>query len=297
MPCSLSTRNEVEDLGDEEAELALLARRLAPAAGAFARELDPHAEARPHVVRLRVLQDQRELGEVLDDRDDGATELRGQDHRLDVAVVLEAVADDEPLGLALGERHHGEQFGLGAHLEAEAELAAVAVDFLDHQPLLVHLDREHRAVAALVFVLGDRGGERVAQPRQPVAQDVREAHDDGRGQVARGQAGDDLVQVDLATLRPVGTHDGVPCGIDAEVAVAPGIDAVQVERVLDAPGAGVASLAFRVFHCFGRSTCSRRSGRKKEARTIVTAGADVKRNLGEGAEGQEGQEGQEGEEG
>ena len=110
--------------------------------------------------------------------------------------------------------------------------------------------------------------------------------------VARGQAGDDLVQVDLPALGPVGTHDGVALGIDAEVAVAPGIDAVEVERVLDVPGAGVASLAFGVFHCLGRSTCVRCSGRKKEARTIVRSGGYVNRNLRE-QEGPEGPEGQE----
>ena len=41
---------ELEDLGDEQAELGLLARRVAPAARALAGELDAHAEARAHAV-------------------------------------------------------------------------------------------------------------------------------------------------------------------------------------------------------------------------------------------------------
>ena len=257
---------QLEDLGDEQPELALLAGRFAPAAGAFARELDAHAHARPDAVLVRVLEDQLQLAEVLDHRDDRAAELGREDHRLDVAVVLEAVADDQPLGFAFGERHHGQQLRLRADLEAEAEIAAIAVDFLDDQPLLVDLDREHRAVAALVFVLGDGRGEGVAQARQAVAQDVREAHDDGRREVARREPGDDLVQVDLTAVRPVRPHHGMPRGIDAEVTVAPGVDAVQVEGVLDAPGAE-ARLACGVFHCVGRSTRGRReAGKKRGAR-------------------------------
>jgi hypothetical protein len=141
--------------------------------------------------------------EVLDHRDDLAAELGREDHRLDVAVVLEAVADDHPLRLALGHRHHREQLGLGADLEAEAELAPVAVDLLDHQPLLVDLDRVDGRVAAAVVVLGDRARERVVQALQAVAQDVREAHDDRRREVACLEPADHLVQVDLVLVRLV----------------------------------------------------------------------------------------------
>jgi hypothetical protein len=58
---------------------------IAPAARAFARELDAHADARAHAVASRVLEDEFEFGEVLDHRDDGAAELGGEDHGLDVA--------------------------------------------------------------------------------------------------------------------------------------------------------------------------------------------------------------------
>ena len=93
---SRRTSTRFEDLGDEQAELGLVAGGVAPLARAFARELHAHADARPHVVVLGVLEDRRQLAEVLDHRDDGAAELGGEDHRFDVAVVLEAVADDEP---------------------------------------------------------------------------------------------------------------------------------------------------------------------------------------------------------
>jgi hypothetical protein len=64
----------------------------------LARELDAHADARPHAVLFACLRISAELGEVLDHRDDGAAELGGEDHGLDVAVVLEAVADDQAVG-------------------------------------------------------------------------------------------------------------------------------------------------------------------------------------------------------
>ena len=89
--------HRLEDLGDEQAELGFVAGRVAPLARAFAREFHAHADARPHVVFLGDAQDGRQLAEVLDHRDDGAAELGGDDHRFEVAVVLEAVADDEPL--------------------------------------------------------------------------------------------------------------------------------------------------------------------------------------------------------
>ena len=83
----LERAEQLEDLGDEQAELAFLARGFAPAAGAFAGELHAHAEAWAHVVLLRVLQDQAQFAEILDDGNDRAAELGREDHRLDVAVV------------------------------------------------------------------------------------------------------------------------------------------------------------------------------------------------------------------
>ncbi len=148
---------------DEQAELRLGAGRVAPASGALAGELDAHADPRPHVVALGVLEDQVELVELLDHRNDRPAELAGEDHALDVVVVLEAVADDQPRARIVGHRQHRQQLRLGAHLEAEAVVAAVSIDLLDHRALLVDLDRVDRQIPALVVVLGHRRGERVAQ--------------------------------------------------------------------------------------------------------------------------------------
>ena len=96
-------------------------------------------------------EDQPELGVFLDDRDDVAPDLLGEHRHLDELGVLEAVADDRRV--VVGQRHDGEQLGLGAGLEAEAVLAAEVEHFLDDLPLLVHLDRVDADVAALVLVL------------------------------------------------------------------------------------------------------------------------------------------------
>ncbi len=227
--------DQLEDLADEQPELRFLAGRVAPAPGAFARQLDAHADARAHLVLVRVAQHQLELVEILDDRNDGAAELGREDHGLDIAVVLEAVADDHAIRRAFGHRHDRQQLGLGAGLQAEVVFGAVAVHLFDHEPLLVHLDREHRAVAVLVVVLGDGLRERLVQTRQAVMQDVGEAHDDRRGEIARLESFDDFEQIDVALGRAVGPHYDVPGLVDAEVRFAPRSDLVQVERVLAVP--------------------------------------------------------------
>ena len=66
-------------------------------------------------------------------------DLAGQHGHLDELVVLEAVADDRRLA-AVGEGEDGEQFGLGAGFEAEAEGLAEVEDLLDDVALLVDLD-------------------------------------------------------------------------------------------------------------------------------------------------------------
>ena len=136
--------------------------------------------------------------EIFNDGDDGAAELGGDDHRLDVAIVLESVAHDQAVRRILGERHDREQLGFRAHLKAEAEFLAVAIDFLDHQALLIDLDREHRRVTIAVFVLGDGAAEGVRQMTQTVCEDVGEADDHRRVQIARLESLHDFIEIDLA---------------------------------------------------------------------------------------------------
>jgi hypothetical protein len=122
-------------------------------------------------------------------------------------------------------------------LEAEAEFLAVAEHFLDHQALLVHLDREHRGVAVAVVVLRDRARKGCMQVAQAMCQDVRETDDQRRGQVTVAQALDHFQQVDFVRRRGVRPHHDVPGRVDREVARAPGRDVVELGRVVAAPAA------------------------------------------------------------
>ena len=194
----LQQRVQIEDLADEQAEFGFLAGRFAPASGALAGQLHAHADFRPHAVGCGVLQYQMYFLEVLHHRNDGAAELGREDHRLDVAVVLEAVAYDDAVRRILGNRHDRQQFRLGADLQTEAEFLAVSVHLFDHQALLVDLDRKHRRIAVPVVVLGDRGAEGIGDVAQSVRQDVGEANHHRRVQVARLQSLHHLVQIDLA---------------------------------------------------------------------------------------------------
>ena len=83
-----------EDLGDGEPELRAIAARALPAPAAARGELHPHAYLRPDANLLGVLQNQPELGVLLDDGDHVAPDLLGQHRHLDELGVLEAVADD-----------------------------------------------------------------------------------------------------------------------------------------------------------------------------------------------------------
>ena len=59
--------------------------------------------------------------------------------------------------VAVGEGQDGQQFGLGAGLQAEVVGLAEIQDFLDDMPLLIDLDGVDAAVHALVAVFGDGG--------------------------------------------------------------------------------------------------------------------------------------------
>ena len=135
-----------EQVAPREAELRAVAARGLPVAGALGGEARADADPRPHPHLLRDLVDQRQLRGLLDHQDHVPAELRGEERRLDVLLVLVAVADDERL-LVLQHRHHGEQLGLRARLEAEVIGAAVLDQPLDEIAVLVDLDRIDAAVA------------------------------------------------------------------------------------------------------------------------------------------------------
>ena len=86
--------------------------------------------------------------------------------------------------------------GLQPGLEAEVVRPAEVEHFLDHLPLLVHLDRIDAEVLAVVRVLRDRRLERVVDVAEPLPQDVAEADQDRQLDAAQLQVVDQLLQVD-----------------------------------------------------------------------------------------------------
>ncbi len=241
---------QLENLGDEQAELGLFTRGGAPTARTLTEQLYPDADARPHLVGVGVLEDEAELFKVLHHGNDGATEFGRERDRLDVAVVLEAIADDQPVGRVLRHRHHGEQLRLGADLQPETELLPVAVDLLHHEPLLVHLDREHGNVAVLVVVLRDGLCERPVYVLEAMRKDVGETDDHRSRQVTRLETFDHLEEVDDVRALCVGTHDDVARVVHGEVALPPCVHIVEVERVLDPPRLSGVELAVAVAGAF-----------------------------------------------
>ena len=143
-----------------------------------------------------MLQDQIELGVLLDDRNDVAADLLGVHRHLDVLVVLEAVADDRRV--VVGDRQHRQQFRLRAGFQSELVGLAVLEDLFDHLALLVHLDRKHAAVVALVAVLLDRVFERAVNLAETVLQNLAEANQNRRIDAAQDELVDQLFEIDAA---------------------------------------------------------------------------------------------------
>jgi hypothetical protein len=186
--------------------------------------------------RSATLVDLLELRRLLDHQHHRAAELRRQERGLDVLLVLVAVADDQRL-VVLVDRHDGEELGLAARLEAVVERAAELDDLLDHGPVLVDLDRVDAAVLALVVVLLDRAVERAADQLDPRPQHVGEAQQDRQLDAAAVELVDQLAHVDLAVAGAARRDDQVALLADVEVAAAPALDAVGLQRLRAGPAA------------------------------------------------------------
>ena len=232
---ALEVVEHLDHLGEREAELGLHARAVTPAARARGRQVHAHADLGTDLILVGVLHDEPQLGEVLDHGDDRAAELGGERDELDVAVFLEAVADDQALGRIAGEAHHRKQLGLGADLETEAVLLAVLADFLDHAALLVDLDRVDRVVLALVAVLLDRGVEGLVEVLEPAMEQIAEVQQHRRAQATLAQALHDLEEIDLTARRARRAHEhGAGLG-HLEEALAPTTEVVDIGGVVDGP--------------------------------------------------------------
>ena len=85
--------------------------------------------------------------------------------------VLVAVANDQAAHLVL-QRQSGEQFRLAADFQAEVERLARVENFLHHFAQLVHLDRKHAAIFALIIKFRDGIAKGQVDGLDAVAQNV-----------------------------------------------------------------------------------------------------------------------------
>src|ERR1043166_825314 len=173
--------------------------------------------------------------QLLDDHDDLLPQLGAKESDTDKVGVLVTVANNEAAKLAL-QREAGEQFRFAAYLQAEVKDLARVQDLFHDLAELVHLDREHAAVSALVIELGDGVAEGHVDGLDAVAQDVLKANQDRELQSAHPGLFDHIGQIhSRAGVAQRFGHDAAGF-IDVEVFGPPAMNVVQVAGVLDAPG-------------------------------------------------------------
>jgi hypothetical protein len=174
------------------------------------------------------------LRELLDDEDHALAELAADERQADVVVVLVAVADDHA-ARARVHRQGDHELGLGAGLQAVVVVLAGLHDLVDHLPQLVHLDREHPPVLALVALLLDGLDEDLVQLDHPVAQEVLEA-DHQRGLEPHPEGLVDHVEDAYAAPVGQGLDVDEALRVDGEVAGAPALEPVELLGFCCRPG-------------------------------------------------------------
>ena len=161
---------------------------------------------------------------------------QGEAHEL---FVLVAVADDEVVG-RLRNAENCLELRLAATLQSHTVRLAKLEDLFDDVPLLIHLDRVHRRIAARIRELGSRLVEARRQGLDAGAKNVREAQQHRHRNALLLEIHGDVVQIDLV-LRAllVRLYDDVAARIDVEKAATPALDIIEGARGVDAPGCGL----------------------------------------------------------
>ena len=134
-------------------------------------------------------------------------------------------------------RERGDELGLGAGFETIMIALSELGDLLDDLALLVDLDRIDAAVFATVFGFLDGLAERFVDLRDAGVQQVAETEENRKVGAAVAEAVDDFEERDLGLGFVVFKADGDVAGlVDAEEAVAPGLDAVEFGGFFGRPG-------------------------------------------------------------
>ena len=132
-----------------ETELRAGTAAVYPFSGAFVLELGAETDAGLDIELSGDVEQERELLKAVNHDEDVAAEARSKKGRLDILFVLEAVTDEQGLGVVeKGEGH--EQLGLGAGFEAKAGFGSHFDHRFHEVALLVHLNGVNTLVLALV---------------------------------------------------------------------------------------------------------------------------------------------------
>ncbi|MNQ86855.1 hypothetical protein D3C85_1020590 [compost metagenome] len=230
------TLDHREDLRGGEAELGLLAAGVGPLGRGQGRQAHAQAHLRRDLELGGDVDDELDLGFLLDDDEDVVAELLPHQRQADELAVLVAVADD---GAALRrQRQHGQQLGLGAGFQADGDVLG-GDDVLHHRLLLVDLDRVQGGVDILVFEALDIGVEGTGQLAHALLQDVREAHQQRQAEAGLAQVFDLLEEIDGRALRAARTDFDATGLVDREKAGTPVANAIDTAAVGHGPAAAI----------------------------------------------------------
>jgi hypothetical protein len=118
---------------------------------------------------------------------------------------------------------------------------------------LVDLDGKDAAVLPLEFEFGDGLAEGSINGLHSVAEDVLEAYQERKTQVASAGFADDVGEVDRSAGFPEGAGDDVAFGVDVEVMGAPTVDIVVASGRLDIPRRGLRGIVSHRTFPMGRT--------------------------------------------
>jgi hypothetical protein len=203
-----------------------------PLAAAHRVELEAQAQQGLHFQFLGHLEDERELGHLLDGDQHVAPGLAGQQGHPDERFVLVAVAGDQGFRVQIhGQGDH--ELGLGARFQAVAVLVAGFADLVDDLLHLVAFDRVDPLVGPLVFVFPDGLVEGLVQLGDPRGEDLRKPDHQRRVGALPAQLLDNFEHIAAEVLIPGRVHFQMPFAVHSKEAITPFLDAVHRNGVLD----------------------------------------------------------------
>mmetsp|Transcript_39402 Transcript_39402/g.66160 ORF Transcript_39402/g.66160 Transcript_39402/m.66160 type:complete len:257 (+) Transcript_39402:1652-2422(+) len=197
-------------------------------------DAQPGRDAHP----LAHLEDKGKLLQLLQHQHDARiVELRGEQHGLDVCLVLVTVADEKTVRAGLLKQTRGEQeLRLGARFQAEVGGLAVVHHRLQKPTVVVALHRKHALVVLRKANGLDGAGEGILDCLQPVTHDLRKSERDWERNVLPRKVLHQFEHIDRwrTFLSPRG-DDQVALLVEVEVRLPPPIDPIQGLRVVHSP--------------------------------------------------------------